>query len=81
MIYESVVNITKMNTLIRVWRGENSIHPLDAIDLHREVQDIIHLNLSWRKTIDQICSIPRVRAIEIRDLSNGDGTVIYTEWP
>ena len=74
--------------VIRVWRQEESLSLWDNDDIKqliewkcRTADDIDPTTRPpHEQLIEDIARLPRINAIEIVD-ENGNGVVLYTEWP
>lgn len=74
--------------VVRVWRQEETLDKHDNNDILYLVMDRTKSLLDdtddkqppYKQLIEDIAKLPRINAIEIVD-ENGNGVVLYTEWP
>lgn len=81
-VIESMTRFECLNFNVRVWREENDLE-YDNRDLQKIVK--AYETTDWggygmRLMIESITGLPRVNAVEVLQ-KNGDGFVIYPDWP
>lgn len=83
ILRESMTRIVLGNYTVRVWREEPDlvVEPSNE-DLIREAEFFYRYDVGGRRMelLKRLLEFPRVNAVEVIDL-NGDGDVVYRDWP
>lgn len=78
---ESMTKIGLHNCTVRVWRKEIKVlDSYDNSDVVAFAEGYSSTNYSTSDLAEAIARLPRVSAVEVLDIQ-GNGIVIYPEWP
>jgi hypothetical protein len=78
-VVESMTRIRLAKGAVRVWRDQGSLENFDTWD-NDDLRRAIRRNMTTREIVEALTALPRVAAIEVLD-DDGNGVVIYPEWP
>lgn len=77
---ESTAELQYKNTLIRLWRDEETLEAAEAAT-HQDVASELSQATSLADAAQRIAALPRVNAVHVMDVMTRRGLVAYVNWP